>query len=60
MRFEPIRDFSKPLKMNENQEAKLEEAVLKDLVRIAKEQLTSSKEDVKKVIVMIHKVLKLN
>jgi hypothetical protein len=43
MRFEPIRDFSKPLKMNENQEAKLEEAVLKDLVRIAKEQLTSSK-----------------
>ncbi|EFX81411.1 hypothetical protein DAPPUDRAFT_317653 [Daphnia pulex] len=50
MRFEPIRDFSKSLKMNKNQEAKLEEAVLKDLVWIAKEQLTSSKEEVKKVL----------
>jgi hypothetical protein len=64
--FEPIHDFSQPLKMNENQEAKLKEAVLRELVRIVKNKLTSSKQDVKKVLTektaagMLHKILKLN
>ena len=47
VRFTPIYDFPKPLSLNETQEAKLKVAVLKELVRIASENLTSSLENVK-------------
>ena len=43
----PIYDFPKPLSLNETQEAKLKVAFLKELVRIASENLTSSLENVK-------------